>query len=79
VLAQAVELDVLDQDHLGAVLVEHALADHLGDALVRALGQLVSGALDALGRALQALARRVLAELAEELVDEPRYGARLGP
>jgi len=39
VLAEAVELDILDDDHLRAVFVEHALAHHIGHGLRRAGGQ----------------------------------------
>jgi hypothetical protein len=70
VLAQAVELDVLDDHHLRAVLLEDAVADDLLDGLALTLGQLVEGARHALGRAQQALALGVLTEVDEQPPDQ---------
>jgi len=59
--------------------VEHALADHLGHGLVLARGQLEVRLLDPFGRAREALARRILAEFAEEAPDQRGDGAGFGP
>jgi hypothetical protein len=79
VLAEAVELDVLHQHHLGHVLGEHALADDFGRALILALRQLAQRPRDALGRARESFARGILADLDEQLADELAQLAVVGP
>lgn len=85
VFAQAVELDVLDQHHLRAVLLEHPLADDLADGLPVAGRQLGQAARNAIGGALEPLPSGVLAQAEKELTNqvrsaqlfEPRYSTML--
>jgi hypothetical protein len=66
VLAQAVEADVLHQDHLVVADVEQGAVQKLGGILRVALGQEAVRLGDPLGRALEAVSLRVLAELEQD-------------
>jgi hypothetical protein len=79
VFAQAVELDVLDEDHLGAVFVENAVADDLIDVLLHALRELEPRSFDSLGRPQQPSARRIFTDLRQQIADERSYRAGVGP
>src|SRR5579864_136460 len=72
VLAQAVERDVLDHDHLVVVLVEDGACDDVLGAHAVPVGQLAQRARDARGRGPQALALRVLAQLRQHRLDQRR-------
>ena len=72
VLAGAVELDVLDQDHLLVFLVEHGGADDLRPVFPITLGQVLKGLSDTLGRLEEAFTRFVFAEEAEDFFDMAR-------
>jgi hypothetical protein len=63
VLAQRVEGDVFDHDHLVVVLVEDRVGDHFLRLDVVAVGQLAQSTGHAVGRRAEALPARVLAEL----------------
>jgi hypothetical protein len=82
VLAQRVERDVLDDDHLAVVDVEDGAVDQAFGVDVIAGGQFRVHPVDALRRAGQALAVRVLADLHEDVPDgglHPAVGALITP
>ncbi len=66
VLAEGVELDVLDDDHLLVVLVEHGAAENLLGLEVVAVGEEEHGLGDALGTFQQSLTLGVFAQELED-------------
>src|SRR5690606_22859460 len=70
VLAQRVHLDVLHEHHVVVVLVEDRVADHLLHRDPVAARQPRQALLDALRRAYQPLALRVLADPPQDLTDQ---------
>jgi hypothetical protein len=79
VLAEAVELDVFDEHHLGAVLVEDSLADDLLDRGAVAGGELLQAPRHAVGRARQPLTGRIFSQLKQELMHEVLRDHATGP
>src|SRR5262245_7240749 len=69
-LAEAVEVDVLHEDHLVVVFLEHRLVQDLARILVIAAQQELERCGDAGRRAAQPLARRILAELLQQALDQ---------
>jgi hypothetical protein len=70
VLAEAVKVDVLHDDHLAVVDGEQRVVQDLVDVGVVAAGEELERFLDAFGRVQQPLAARVFAELGKQLPDE---------
>jgi hypothetical protein len=70
VLAEAVEVDVLDEHHLVVGHLEERVVEDRVRILRVALGEEAQRLRHPLGGALQAVARGVLAELLEQRVDE---------
>ena len=70
VLAHAVEIDVLDDDHLAVVNGEQRVVEHLVDIRAVATRQKPQRLLDAQRRARQTLAVGVFAQLVQQLADE---------
>jgi MFS family permease len=70
VLAQAVEVDILDDHHLVVIDGEERVVQHLVDVGVIAAGQKAQGLLDARRRAKQTLTVWILAELGEQGTDQ---------
>src|SRR5438552_974891 len=70
VLAQTVEVDVLDHDHLVVVLVEDRVGDHVLGTHAVAVGQLAQRARHPVRRGLQTLTLRVFAELDKQRFDK---------
>ena len=68
-LAHRVELDVAHQHHVVVRLLEEGIADHLGGALLVALRQEAHRLLDPLGRLLEAVTIRILAQGEEHPTD----------
>ena len=78
VFAEAVEGNVFDQHHLVVVLVEYGAGDNVGGIDRIAVGQLSQRTRHPSRRRLQALSRRVLAELAEQRLDQLRNLVSMG-
>src|SRR3981081_2311866 len=70
VLAEAVERDVLDDDHLVIVLVEHGVGYHLLGWLSVPVGELAQRLRNPLRRRLQTWALRILAQLHQKRLDQ---------
>eukprot|EP00968_Pinguiococcus_pyrenoidosus_P009478 scaffold736_cov254-Pinguiococcus_pyrenoidosus.AAC.2 len=66
VLAQGVQVNVLDQDHLRVAFVEHGVAHHLRQALLIALGEKPHGFGRSHGRLDQSFPLRVLAQALQD-------------
>ena len=70
VLAQAVEVDVLDDHHLAVIDGEQGVVEDLVDVHVVAARQELERLFDALRRIQQSLTARIFSELGQELPDE---------
>ena len=69
-LAQAVEVDVLDDDHLAVVDGEQRVVDHRVDVRLVSAGEKLERLFDPLRRVDQPLALRILAELRQQPPDQ---------
>ena len=70
VLAQAVELDVFDDDHFVVTDVEHGAVQQFVGILAVAAGKKTQRFLETLGRAAQSFAVGIFAQLHEHLADQ---------
>ncbi len=78
VLAEAVEGNALDEHHLVVVLVDHSAGDDVRRTDAVAIGQLAERSRYAARRRLQALPRRIFAQVGEQRLDQVRDWVALG-